>query len=69
MVAGKSPLTGGYVDGNLGTQASPNLKSGLDAVVITGKAEKPGYLLTKDDDIEISDATYIWSLVAADHTG
>ena len=39
VVASKSPLTGGYGDGNLGTQASPNLrKSGLDAIVVTGKA-------------------------------
>jgi len=42
VVASKSPLTEGYGDGNLGTHASPNMrKAGLDAVVVTGKAQKP----------------------------
>ncbi|MCW3979071.1 MAG: aldehyde ferredoxin oxidoreductase family protein [Candidatus Bathyarchaeota archaeon] len=63
VVAAKSPLTGGYGDGNLGTQASPNLrKTGLDAVVVTGKAEKPSYLLIEDDSAEIRDATDLWGL-------
>jgi aldehyde:ferredoxin oxidoreductase len=65
VVAGKSPLTGGYGDGNLGTQASPNLrKSGLDAVVIKGKAEKPSYLLIEDDNYEFRDAADLWGLDA-----
>ncbi len=65
VVAGKSPLTGGYGDGNLGTQASPNLrKSGLDAVVIKGKAEQPSYLLIEDDNYEIRDAADLWGLDA-----
>ena len=63
VVASKSPLTGGYGDGNIGTQASPNLrKAGLDAVVVTGKAEKPSYLLIDDDNYEINDAQDIWGL-------
>jgi len=63
VVASKSPLTGGYGDGNIGTLASTNLrKSGLDAIIITGKAEKPSYLLIEDDSIEIRDATNLWGL-------
>ena len=63
VVAAKSPLTGGYGDGNLGTMASPNLrKAGLDAIVITGKAEKPSYLLIEDDTYEIRDASDLWGL-------
>jgi len=63
VVASKSPLTGGYGDGNLGTQASPNLRrSGLDAVVVTGRAEKPSYLLIEDDKYEIRDAGDLWGL-------
>jgi aldehyde:ferredoxin oxidoreductase len=63
VVASKSPLTGGYGDGNLGTHASPNLrKAGLEAVVITGKAEKPCYLHIEDNDVEIRDATDLWGL-------
>jgi aldehyde:ferredoxin oxidoreductase len=61
VVASKSPLTGGYGDGNLGTMASPNMrKCGLDAVVVTGKAKKPSYLYVEDDKAEIRDATDLW---------
>ena len=63
VIASKSPLTGGYGDGNIGTQASVNLrKSGIDAVVVTGKAEKPSYLLVEDEKTEIRDATDLWGL-------
>ena len=63
VVAAKSPLTGGYGDGNLGTMASPNLrKAGLDAIVITGKAKKPSYLHIEDDKYEILDASNLWGL-------
>ena len=63
VVAAKSPLTGGYGDGNLGTMASPNLrKAGLDAIVVTGKAEKPSYLLIDDDTHEIRDGSHLWGL-------
>ena len=42
VIASKSPLTGGYGDGNLGTRAATNMrKCGVDAVAVTGKAEKP----------------------------
>jgi aldehyde:ferredoxin oxidoreductase len=63
VVASKSPLTGGYGDGNIGTQASPHLrKAGLEAVIVTGKAEKPSYILINDDDIGIKDASDLWGL-------
>jgi len=63
VVAAKSPLTGGYGDGNLGTLASPNMrKCGLDAVVVTGRAAKPSYLLVEDDEAEIRDATDLWGM-------
>ena len=63
VVASKSPLTGGYGDGNLGTTASPNLrKAGLDAIVITGKAPKPSYILIDDNTHEIRDASDLWGL-------
>jgi len=63
VVAAKSPLTGGYGDGNLGTWASPNLRrAGLDAIVITGKAENPSYLLIEDEEYEIRDASDLWGV-------
>ena len=63
VVAAKSPLTGGYGDGNLGTMASPNLrKAGLDGIVIKGRAEKPSYIWINDDKVEIRDAAELWGL-------
>ena len=63
VVASKSPLTGGYGDGNLGTQASVNLrKSGIDAVVVKGKAKKPSYLFIENDKVQIREATSLWGL-------
>lgn len=61
VVAAKSPLTGGYGDGNLGTRAAVNMrKCGLDAMVITGKSEKPVYIYVEDDEVSIRDATHLW---------
>ena len=61
VVAAKSPLTGGYGDGNLGTRAAVNMrKCGLDAVVVTGKSENPVYISVVDDKVEILDASHLW---------
>ena len=61
VVASKSPLTGGYGDGNLGTMATVQLKkAGYDAVVVEGKAEKPCYLLIEDENVRIVDAGDLW---------
>jgi aldehyde:ferredoxin oxidoreductase len=65
VVASKSPLTGGYGDGNVGTRASVQLRRcGLDAMVISGRAERPSYLLVEDDRAEIRDASDLWGLDA-----
>jgi len=63
VVAAKSPLTGGYGDGNLGSWASVNLrKAGLDAIVVTGRSEKPVYLHIENDEYSIKDASDLWGL-------
>jgi len=63
VIASKSPLTGGYGDGNIGTRASVSLRrSGFDAVVVTGRAEKPIYLLVDDGRVEMRDAADLWGL-------
>src|SRR5512139_172207 len=57
VIASKSPLTGGYGDGNIGTMASVHLKkAGYDVVVVEGKSEKPGYLLVEDEKVKIIEA-------------
>ncbi|MBN1683495.1 aldehyde ferredoxin oxidoreductase family protein [Candidatus Bathyarchaeota archaeon] len=63
VVAAKSPITGGYGDGNLGSMAGPNLrKAGYDAIIITGKLDKPSYILIENEKVEIILANELWGL-------
>jgi aldehyde:ferredoxin oxidoreductase len=61
VIASKSPLTGGYGDGNIGTMAAVHLKkAGYDVVVVEGKSEKPCYLLIEDEKVKIVEAPELW---------
>ena len=61
VIASKSPLTGGYGDGNIGTMASVHLrKAGYDVLVVEGRSEKPCYLLIEDQDVKIVDGSELW---------
>jgi aldehyde:ferredoxin oxidoreductase len=63
VVAAKSPLTGGYGDGNVGTWACVMMrKAGYDAIVMEGKAEKPTILRVEDAKTEFLDAEDYWGL-------
>jgi len=63
VVAAKSPLTGGYGDGNMGTFAAIQMrKAGYDAVIIEGKAETPVVLHIKNNVAEFVDAKDFWGL-------
>jgi aldehyde:ferredoxin oxidoreductase len=63
VVASKSPLTGGYGDGNLGTNAAVQMrKAGYDAVVIEGKAKSPVFIHVRDKIAEFVDAKDVWGL-------
>ncbi|MEM2999395.1 MAG: aldehyde ferredoxin oxidoreductase family protein [Candidatus Bathyarchaeia archaeon] len=63
VVAAKSPLTGGYGDGNIGSAAAVQMRrAGYDAVIIEGKAEKPVILHVKDKTAEFVDAKDFWGL-------
>jgi Aldehyde:ferredoxin oxidoreductase len=65
VVAAKSPLTGGYGDGNIGSWVAVNLrKAGYDALVVEGRAEKPSYIYVEDGKVEILDARDFWGLNA-----
>jgi len=62
VVAAKSPLTGGYGDGNVGTWACVMMrKAGYDALVCEGKAEKPTIVKVEDDKTEFLDAKEYWN--------
>lgn len=57
----KSPATGGYADSNMGGHLSTELKqAGYDAVVITGRAAEPSYLVLDDDEVEVRPAGELW---------
>ena len=57
----KSPATGGIGEAvSHGTFGAELKRAGYDAIVLTGKAEKPVYLWLDDDSIQILDAENVW---------
>jgi aldehyde:ferredoxin oxidoreductase len=63
IVAAKSPLTGGYGDGNVGTHAVVQMRrAGYDATIIEGKASKPTIVLVRDETVEFLDGKNLWGL-------
>ena len=63
VVAAKSPLTGGYGDGNIGTSAAVQMrKAGYDAVIVEGKAKNPVVLHIRNKIAEFVDAKDFWGL-------
>jgi aldehyde:ferredoxin oxidoreductase len=61
VVAAKSPLTGGYGDGNLGTRVTEKLRrAGYDALIVEGRAERPTLLYIDEDRVEFLPADEIW---------
>jgi aldehyde:ferredoxin oxidoreductase len=60
-VAAKSPLTGGYGDAEAGGFFGAEMKNaGLDALVVTGRAEEPVYLHVEDGEVRILPASHLW---------
>jgi aldehyde:ferredoxin oxidoreductase len=63
VVAAKSPLTGGYGDGNIGTCAAVQMrKAGYDAIIVEGKAKSPVVLHIENNTAEFLDAKDLWGL-------
>jgi aldehyde:ferredoxin oxidoreductase len=66
-VNAKSPLTGCIGDSQCGGNFGPALKwAGFDAVVVTGRADKPVYLWIHDGEAELRDASNVWGKFTAD---
>lgn len=62
-VIAKSPLTGIWGESDCGGKWGIRLKAaGYDALIITGKSEKPVYLLISNEGIEFCDAGEFWGL-------
>ena len=63
MVAGKSPLTGGWGDANCGGTFSPEIKRcGYDGIFVRGISPTPVYLYVDDHTRELRDASALWGL-------
>ncbi len=62
MVAFKSPLTGVWGEAHCGGHWGPQFKyAGFDMLIIEGKASKPVYLMIRDGDVSIRDASHLWT--------
>ena len=62
VVAGRSPLTGGWGDANAGGDFGPTLKAaGYDCVFFSGVADRPVYLLVENGRAELRDASNLWA--------
>lgn len=63
QVITKSPLTGIYGEADAGGDWGTILKrAGFDGLVIKGQAEQPVYLVVRDGQIDIIDASPVWGL-------
>jgi aldehyde:ferredoxin oxidoreductase len=57
----KSPLTGGYGEGEAGGPWGPELRAaGYIAIIVKGVSEKPVYLYITNDSVEFHDASAAW---------
>ncbi len=66
-VGGKSPLTGGYGESDVGGFFGAEMRrAGFDAVVVRGKAASPVYLWLHDGEAEIRPAEHLWGKSTAD---
>ncbi len=68
-VCAKSPLTGIWGESTGGGYNAHELKrAGFDAIVVTGKAERPVYLWVHDGKAELLDASHLWGKADAFET-
>lgn len=59
----KSPMTGTFLDSYAGGLFGPHMRyAGYDALVVTGKANNPVYILIDDGEISIREADHLWGL-------
>jgi aldehyde:ferredoxin oxidoreductase len=60
-IGAKSPLTGGIAKSEVGGFWMAELKrSGFDAIIVEGKANKPVFLWVHDGEAELRDASQLW---------
>jgi len=67
VIASKSPLTGGYGDGNIGSMAAVHLRrAGYDVLIVEGRSEIPCYIAIEDEEVRILDARDFWGKLTFD---
>jgi aldehyde:ferredoxin oxidoreductase len=63
----KSPATNGVGEAvSHGTFGAEIKRAGYDAVILTGKAERPVYLWIDDDSVQLLDAEHLWGKSASE---
>ncbi len=68
-ICAKSPLTGLFGESTGGGYNGEELKkTGFDALVVKGKADKPVYLFLHDGEVEFHDAAHLWGKTDAYET-
>jgi aldehyde:ferredoxin oxidoreductase len=68
-VSGRSPQTGILGDSNAGGSFGPALRyTGIDQLLITGRAARPTLLWIEDDRVEFLDARGLWGLDTVEAT-
>ena len=66
-VAAKSPLTGLFFDSTFGGRFPATLKrAGFDAVMLTGRAAQPSYVVVTEDGAAIKPAAALWGRTTRD---
>jgi len=59
----RSPMTGTFLDSYSGAFFGPHMKlAGFDALIITGKAKDPVYVMVDRGEISIKKANHLWGL-------
>ena len=57
----KSPMTSTCLDTYMGGYFGPEIKfAGYDAIIVSGKSEKPVYIVIDSENVEIRKAEHIW---------
>jgi len=66
-ITGKSPQSNGIIGSTCSGEFPSELKcTGYDGVIVSGKAEKPVYILMIDDKAEVRDAKNVWGTESPD---
>lgn len=65
-VGGKSPLTGGFGEADVGGYFGAEMaRTGYDVIIIEGQAAEPVYLWVTNDQVEIRSASHLWGMLTA----